>query len=123
MSGGRHADREPVSSEPMIAGATTPTPWTRARGHVEEATATYWLATVRPNGTPHVMPVLAVWANGGLFFCAGEGTRKARNFALDSRCVVTVEEEPLDLMVRQMTGSTQTTAATEERRWIAQRLV
>jgi hypothetical protein len=39
-------DSEPVSAEPM-AGATTPTPWARARGHLEAATPTYWLATVR----------------------------------------------------------------------------
>jgi hypothetical protein len=34
-----------------------------------------------------------------LYFCAGEGTRKARNLAGNSTCVVAVEEEPLDLVV------------------------
>jgi hypothetical protein len=34
-----------------------------------------------------------------LYFCAGENTRKARNLALDPRCVVTVEQEPLDLVL------------------------
>ena len=92
-------EHEPVSAEPMTAGATTPTPWTRALELVEEAAATYWVATVRPNGTPHLMPVLAVWVDGRVFFCAGENTRKARNLALNSHCVVTVEEEPLDLVV------------------------
>jgi Pyridoxamine 5'-phosphate oxidase len=94
-------DREPVSAEPM-AGATTPTPWARARGHLEAAAPTYWLATVRPDGTPHVMPLLAVWVDGGLFFSAGAGTRKARNLAVDSHCVVTVEDGPLDLVVEGM---------------------
>jgi hypothetical protein len=61
--------------------------------------ATYWLATVRPNGAPHVRLVLAVWVDGGLYFCAGENTRKAKNLVLDPRCVVTVEQEPLDLVL------------------------
>ena len=41
----------------------------------------------------------AVWVDGGLFFSAGPGTRKARNLRRDARCVVTVEVEPLDLVV------------------------
>ena len=107
-------DHEPLSAQPMVPvddpdpwyvgtddvpDATTPTTWSKARGYVEESTATYWLATVRPNGAPHVMPVMAVWVDGRLFFSAGARTRKARNLARDSRCVVTVEEEPVDLVV------------------------
>jgi pyridoxamine 5'-phosphate oxidase-like protein len=89
-------DREPVSAEPMIAGATASTPWAWVQAHLEKATATYWLATVRADGTPHVTPVLAVWVDGGLFFCTGERTRKARNLARDSRCLLTVEVAPLE---------------------------
>jgi hypothetical protein len=93
------SERNPVSADPMTAGATTPTPWARARAILEAVPATYWLATVRPNGAPHVRPVLAVWVDAGLHFCAGENTRKARNLVLDPRCVVTVEQEPLDLVL------------------------
>jgi nitroimidazol reductase NimA-like FMN-containing flavoprotein (pyridoxamine 5'-phosphate oxidase superfamily) len=106
-------DHEPLSAEPMVRadpdpwyvpdddvpGATTATTWAKARVSLQKSTATYWLATVRPNGAPHVMPVLAVWVDGRLFFSAGERTRKARNLARDSRCVLTVEEEPVDLVV------------------------
>jgi hypothetical protein len=53
------SERDPVSADPMTAGATTPTPWARARAILEEVPATYWLATVRPNGAPHARPVLA----------------------------------------------------------------
>ena len=90
-------ERNPVAADPMTAGATTPTPWARAHAILEAVPATYWLATVRPDGAPYVRPVLAVWVDGGLYFCAGEHTRKARNLVLDPRCVVTVEQEPLDL--------------------------
>jgi hypothetical protein len=92
-------DREPQSTEPVTAGVGAPVPWPQAHGHLEGAPATYWLATVRPDGTPHVMPVLAVWVEGRVFFCAGEHTRKAKNLARNSHCVITVEEDPLDLVV------------------------
>jgi len=52
-----------------------------------------------PGGRPHVRPILAVWVAGELYFCAGENTRKAKNLALKSHCAVTVEREPLDLVV------------------------
>jgi Pyridoxamine 5'-phosphate oxidase len=91
-------DREPMSAEPMIEAAS-PTAWATALSTLEGERSTYWVATVRPGGAPHVMPVLAVWVDGGLFLSAGAGTRKARNLARDPHCVVTVEQEPLDLVV------------------------
>jgi hypothetical protein len=44
------------------------------------------------------MPMLAVCVDGDCS-SAGEGTRKARNLAGDPRCVLTVEQEPFDLVV------------------------
>jgi flavin reductase (DIM6/NTAB) family NADH-FMN oxidoreductase RutF len=85
---------------------------------VETAPATYWLATVRPDGRPHVMPILAVWVNGMLFFAAGQGTRKARNLVLNSHCVVAVEQEPLDLVIE---GSARKTRDDETLRRVAER--
>lgn len=99
MTTSRHgADHEPVSAEPMT-GSAPPTSWDWVRGHLRQSTATYWLATVRPDGAPHVMPLLAVWVDGRLYVCMGAGTRKARNLVHDARCVITVEHEPLDLVV------------------------
>jgi Pyridoxamine 5'-phosphate oxidase len=92
-------ERNPVSADPMTAGAMSSAPWATAGATLEAVPATYWLATVRPDGAPHVRPVLAAWVDGGLFFSAGENTRKARNLVRDSRCVVTVEQEPLDLVL------------------------
>lgn len=62
------SERNPVSADPMTAGAMTPTPWARAGAILEEVSATYWLATVRADGAPHVRPVLAVWVDGGMYF-------------------------------------------------------
>jgi hypothetical protein len=46
------SERNPVSADPMTAGAMTPTPWARAGATLEEVPATYWLATVRRFGEP-----------------------------------------------------------------------
>src|SRR5690242_20027583 len=52
----------------------------------------YWLATVRPDGAPHVMPVWGVWLDGLVWFSSGLGSRKARNLAADPRCTVTTDD-------------------------------
>ncbi|GAA0486879.1 pyridoxamine 5'-phosphate oxidase family protein [Streptomyces sp. NPDC046215] len=39
----------------------------------------YWLTTVRPDGRPHVTPLIGVWADGALHFCTGADERKAKN--------------------------------------------
>jgi hypothetical protein len=51
----------------------------------------YWLATVWPDGRPHVMPVLGVWQDQALWFSSGLRSRKARNLAGDPRCVLTTD--------------------------------
>jgi pyridoxine/pyridoxamine 5'-phosphate oxidase len=89
------SERQPVSLQSLLGEAATPA-WPTAREHLEGSSATDWLATVRPDGRPHVRPVLAVWVDGGLYFCASDRSRKAKNLALDSRCALTVEQEPLD---------------------------
>jgi PPOX class probable F420-dependent enzyme len=52
----------------------------------------YWLATVRPDGGPHVMPVWGVWLAGRLWFSTGRASRKARNLAAEPRCTLTTDD-------------------------------
>jgi len=82
----------------------------------------YWLATVWPDGRPHVMPVWAVWfavgtvrrasgdeersgvpdarsrrggageVSGTLWFSSSVPSRKARNLRADPRCVMTTDD-------------------------------
>lgn len=92
------ADREPVAEQSLIADDTTPTPWAEARGHLERG-STYWLATVRPDGRPHAVPVLAVWADGALHFVANETSQKAANLAHNSGCAITTASNTFDLVV------------------------
>jgi PPOX class probable F420-dependent enzyme len=46
----------------------------------------FWLATVTPDGAPHLMPVWAVWDGGRLWFSSSNGSRKARNLTAEGRC-------------------------------------
>ncbi|MCU1452907.1 MAG: pyridoxamine 5-phosphate oxidase-related FMN-binding [Acidimicrobiales bacterium] len=60
---------------------------------------TCWLATIRPDGSPHVTGVGAVWADGAFWFETGAATRKGRNLARDPRCTLSVATEAFDLVV------------------------
>jgi PPOX class probable F420-dependent enzyme len=60
---------------------------------------TCWLATVNPDGSPHVTGVGALWVDGGWWFETGQGTRKGRNLARDPRCTLSVAAREFDLVV------------------------
>lgn len=89
---------EPVTTESYVADGAAPTPWEEARLRLAQA-GTYWVATVHPDSRPHLVPVLAVWANGALHFAASEITRKARNLASNAQCVVSTSHDRLDVVV------------------------
>ncbi|CAL99707.1 hypothetical protein SACE_0358 [Saccharopolyspora erythraea NRRL 2338] len=84
-----------------VEGAA-PTSWARARQVLEDAEV-YWLSTVRPDGRPHVTPLLAVWLDAALHFCTGPEERKARNLERNAHCVLTTGRnslwEGLDVVV------------------------
>lgn len=65
-------------------------PWTWAVERLERARS-YWVATRRPDGWPHLAAVWGVWLDGAFVFSTGGSSRKARNLAADSRCVVAPE--------------------------------
>lgn len=65
-------------------------PWAWARERLEQ-THNYWVATTRPDGRPHSMPVWGVWLDDCLYFSTGGSSRKARNLAKNPRCTVTTE--------------------------------
>lgn len=65
-------------------------PWSWAVTRLRDA-RTYWLATVRADGAPHVAPVWALWFDDAIVFSTSDRSRKAANFRRDARCVVTVE--------------------------------
>ena len=66
---------------------STPTPWATGLQQLRAAD-TFWLSTVRPDGRPHVTPLIAVWHAGALWFATGPEERKARNLAENPSCVL-----------------------------------
>jgi hypothetical protein len=95
---------EPVTElhQEFSSEGAAPTPWAEARVRLEKAEV-YWVSTVRPDGRPHVTPVVAVWLDSALYFSSGPGERKARNLAQNAACVITTGcnalAEGLDLVV------------------------
>ena len=73
----------------------TPTEWSRGRAALASADV-YWLSTVRPDGRPHVTPLLGVWLAGAMYFCTGPDERKAKNLAKNHHCVLTTGRSTLD---------------------------
>ena len=60
---------------------------------------TCWLATINPDGSPHVTGVGALWHDNTFWFETGKGTRKGRNLARDERCSLSVATHEFDLVV------------------------
>jgi hypothetical protein len=78
-------------------------PWSRAERLLKAAVAGtdtfFFLATVRPDGRPHVAGIGPVWADGKFYVVSGPETRKSRNLADRSDCVISVSLPGLDLVV------------------------
>lgn len=78
------------------------TGWAEAR-EILTAAELYWLSTVRPDGRPHVTPLLGVWLDHAMYFCTGPDERKARNLADNPHTVLTTGSnalhEGLDLVL------------------------
>ena len=69
-------------------------PWAEAERRLTAA-HDYWCATVRPDGRPHVTPLLTVWRDDALHFCTGATERKARNLATNPHVVLTTGRNAL----------------------------
>jgi len=66
----------------------TATDWAEARERLRDAEL-YWVTTIRPDGRPHITPLIAVWLDGALHLCTGPHEQKARNLAANPRCALT----------------------------------
>src|SRR5881392_1349663 len=60
---------------------------------------TSWLATINPDGSPHVNGIGAVWVDGAFWFETGETTRKGKNIVRDPRCTLSVAIHDFDLVL------------------------
>ena len=90
-------ERAPEDERSLVGDGSETTTWELARDRLAnpEDARTCWLATTRPDGRPHLMPVIAFWIDGAMHIVAGEGTRKGRNLSADGRCVVATSSTTL----------------------------
>jgi len=65
-------------------------PWSWAEQRLKKS-HNYWITTVKPDASPHVMVVWGLWQDGRLLFSTGSTSRKARNLAGNQNCVVCTE--------------------------------
>jgi nitroimidazol reductase NimA-like FMN-containing flavoprotein (pyridoxamine 5'-phosphate oxidase superfamily) len=111
---------EPITTLSAFSSADAePTQWSRGREELRDAEV-YWLSTVRPDGRPHVTPLLGIWMGGALYFCTGADERKAKNLTHNPRCTLTTGrntlEDGIDIVVE---GDATTVEADAERREVA----
>jgi Pyridoxamine 5'-phosphate oxidase len=64
------------------------TSWDETRRALDEAEL-FWITTVRPDGRPHVTPLVAVWFDEALYFCTGSTEQKAVNLAASPHVILT----------------------------------
>jgi hypothetical protein len=62
-------------------------PWPDALAHLDKA-ALFWVVSVRPDGRPHVTPVVGVWVADAFYFSSGADEQKSRNLAASPHCSV-----------------------------------
>ena len=65
--------------------------WEPVRRRLEEAQH-YWLATVRPDGRPHLIPRWGVWVDDRFYYDGSPATRHARNLAGNPACSLSLED-------------------------------
>jgi nitroimidazol reductase NimA-like FMN-containing flavoprotein (pyridoxamine 5'-phosphate oxidase superfamily) len=64
------------------------TTWEETRRALETAELS-WITTVRPDGRPHVTPLVAVWFDGAIHFCTGAIEQKAVNLRGNPHVILT----------------------------------
>jgi nitroimidazol reductase NimA-like FMN-containing flavoprotein (pyridoxamine 5'-phosphate oxidase superfamily) len=65
-----------------------PVPWDTTR-HALTGAELSWLTTVRPDGRPHVTPLITVSEGATTYFCTGADERKRRNLAENPHVALT----------------------------------
>jgi hypothetical protein len=70
-------------------------PWSWAEQRLKKS-HNYWITTVKPDASPqdvspHTMVVWGLWQDGRLLFSTGSKSRKARNLAQNSNCIICTE--------------------------------
>jgi Pyridoxamine 5'-phosphate oxidase len=89
--------------------------WTSVEQRLAESPH-YWIATVRRDGAPHVIPVDGMWLDGACYFGGDPATVHIRNLRRDGRVTLHLEDGESAVIVEGI--ATWTTPS----RTVAQRL-
>src|SRR5215212_9390499 len=98
------ADLEPTDTKNLddIYGSDA-LPWSRPRDVLAVGSQgpdiTFFLGTVRPDGTPHAAGIGAVWHDGDLYFTTSPRARKARNLAERPAGTISARLPGIDLVL------------------------
>jgi len=103
--------KDPISKKNLDGYGAPIIPWEKVHKRMREGFTqapktggpdrhTAWLATVRPDGKPHVMPIGVLFVDDAFYFNTGPKTRKARNIARNPSSVITLATDDFDLIVQ-----------------------
>jgi len=91
-------EKVPIASRPVMPAryGTSKSPkglldWTWARERLNRS-HNYVIVTVRPDGRPHAMGMHGLWFEDNFYFGTGDATRKAKNLAANSNCILINEQ-------------------------------
>jgi hypothetical protein len=89
--------KQPQATRPTVPGYQFSAkkkgllPWTWAVERLQKSRQ-YWIATSRPDGTPHLMIIWGLWLGETFWFSTGSASRKARNLATNPKCVIGTDD-------------------------------
>ena len=72
-------------------------PWEETRDLIN-SDQTHWLATVRSDGRPHLVPLGPTYMDGALYITTGQGTQKEKNILENPHCVISTSNGGYDLI-------------------------
>ena len=110
--------KEPKASRPHMPGYGLPKetkgllPWKWAEQRLTKSRQ-YWIATTRPDSSPHVMLVWGLWLGNTFYFSTGGKTRKSRNLAVNPHCVVCSQNSEEAVIVEGTAEIADATGTTE----------
>lgn len=74
-----------------------------------------WLATVRPDGRPHLVPIWFVTVEGRCYICTGPTSVKARNLRANPNVVLALEDGDAPAVLEGVARSVTPSAAVARR--------
>lgn len=70
----------------------------------------YWLATVRPDGRPHVVPRWGVWLDDRFYYDGAPTTRHALNLRTNPHCTLNLENGKESVVVEGTSAASRADA-------------